>query len=123
MYPEVRLCKGREIFVKKNNYISDSSGLSKFITVQLEEDFRTVIRTVISAELRFAKLQLNKPQDFCNKFPWTDKSKVEMFVMHSTMFGQTSSISTQTPHTNCKARCWGRDYLGLFCTLQALSQP
>jgi len=28
---------------------------------------------------RFAKLHLNKPQDFWNSFLWTNETKVEMF--------------------------------------------
>ena len=33
----------------------------------------------MAAQLRFAKLHLNKPQDFWNNVLWTDQTKVEMF--------------------------------------------
>lgn len=36
-------------------------------------------RTDMAAHLRFAKLILNKPQDFSSNALWTDKTRVEMF--------------------------------------------
>jgi len=34
----------------------------------------------MAAQLRFAKLHLNKAQDFWNNVLWTDQTKVEMFL-------------------------------------------
>jgi len=35
--------------------------------------------SLYSAQLRFAKIHLNKPQDFWNNVLWTDETNVEMF--------------------------------------------
>jgi len=56
----------------------------KFMTVQLEKDLSMAcleglpgesffsIKENVAARLMFAKLHLNKPQDFWNKVLWTD---------------------------------------------------
>lgn len=50
-------------------------------------------------QLRFERLELNKPQEIRNNV----KTKVE--------------ISTQTPRNNRQARWWRGDDCGLFCSL------
>ena len=52
----------------------------------------------MAAQLRFAKLHLNKPQDFWNNVLWTDQTKVE--IIQSSTFGenQMQHISTNTSY-------------------------
>lgn len=33
----------------------------------------------MTAQLRFPKVHLNKPHDFCKNLRWTDKTKVDLF--------------------------------------------
>lgn len=66
----------------------------------------------MTAQIRFSKLQLNKPQDVCN----TDKSKMKMpmklVIMHSNILSedQTQHISTNAKTGNATLS----EYLGLF---------
>ena len=51
----------------------------------------------MAAQLLFAKLHLNKPQDFWNNVLWTDQTKVEMFGHNAQQHvwrNQTQHIST-----------------------------
>lgn len=55
----------------------------------------------VAARVIFAKLDLNKPQDFCNNVLWTDKTKEEMFDHNAGphLAKTKHSISAHTPHT------------------------
>lgn len=69
----VRLCT--------KSYISGSTGLRnmmlKWTSMGYQKSFLSI--KDMPVQLRFAKLQPNKPQDFLNNVLWTDKTKVEMF--------------------------------------------
>lgn len=51
---------------------------------------RPLSKKNMTAQARFAKMHLNKSQDFQNNIFWTDKTKIEMFG-HSTTFNEISA--------------------------------
>ena len=68
------------------------------MTVKLEKDSTSMVcleeslhlsKKAMTAQLRFAKLHLNKTQYNWSNVLWTDDTKVEM---HSTMFGENQSV-------------------------------
>ena len=74
---------------KPVSYFSDSTGLTWSLNVKASDSMirqekrlnkygRVRSKKNMAAQLRFAKLHLNKPQDFWNNVLWTDQTKVEM---------------------------------------------
>ena len=60
----------------------------------------------------FAMLHLDNPKDTKNNVAWTDETKTEMF-------GENAQFITRyNPYTNCQARQWSGDDLGLFLQLK-----
>lgn len=58
----------------------------------------------MGTRLRFAMLNLNKPQDVWNNVLWADDVKVEMFS--HIWWKAVMPLSVQIPHTNRQARWW-----------------
>ena len=60
-------------------YKRENKVLSKSITLDVAHQKKPLLsKTNMAAQLRLAKLHLNKPQDFWNNVLWTDQTKAEM---------------------------------------------
>ena len=75
--------------------------------------------SMLNVRFKFAKLHLDKPQNFWNNVLWTDETQVEMSghnAQHRVWQKIKHSISAKTPYTNCDAWWFRGDDLGLFCS-------